>query len=197
MAEDYLHSHNPTAVYLVLDKLTDKGELPEYVAAGNLPDLVKLASITDVGFADSANRQYPIFDAVTTAYSVMDFLGSGEDDSKVEKRIKKACQNFGIADFYDKVDQIFTEEIVKQAAAAKVMVKYAFCTGSGQRRTCLMICSMDGMLLSLLAVDFMNAFNTTVGTQSTRALSDKHKSIQIRLIREDKILVCSQSFQVY
>jgi hypothetical protein len=124
---DYLHSNNPTAVFHVIDTLTDKGELPAYVAEANLPDITKLASISNTGFADPLNRQYPVYDQTTTAYSAMDFLGKAEGDVVVGQRIKKACANFGMSDFYTKVEDIFAEAVVKQAAAQeKPLVKYAF-----------------------------------------------------------------------
>lgn len=116
---------NPAAVYLVVDKYIDQeGDVPEFLKSASSPTYEELADLSDVAFADGGTRRYPINSLNNAALSVIEYRAYGDADRKTEGRIKKACSNYNIVDFYNTVENIFLDEQTK--SASETFVKYAF-----------------------------------------------------------------------
>jgi hypothetical protein len=125
IAMDTVTRQNPAAVFLVVDRYLDAGEeLPEILKNATAPDPEEIAGLSDKAFADVNHRLYPINTANNAALSAIDYIAYGDDNEMVHSRIKKACHDYGLDEFYQSVEDAFAEQIVK--TASETTKKYAF-----------------------------------------------------------------------
>ena len=91
---DFVKDNNPTAVYLVNSQIGT----PDFVNDSDVITEESLTKFADVAFADTANREYPIFNKAATWLSYTYYCGTGTTNDKLENTIKQAAKALGITE---------------------------------------------------------------------------------------------------
>lgn len=108
---DFVSDQNPRPLYRV-DALVGT---PDWVASAPVITKDSLVKMAHVAFADPATREFPCFDKVSTYLSYAYLRGASCENPKVESKLRKAAQAFGISAEFEKIDTALNS--VKQASA--------------------------------------------------------------------------------
>lgn len=101
---DQITDQNPVALYRV-DQLAGT---PDFVLDSPVLSAGDVAKFASTAFADTARREFPIFNKAATWTSYAYFKGAGKSDPLVEARILNAAVTHGIAAEIEKIDNAFS-----------------------------------------------------------------------------------------